>query len=178
MHVVRCDVERAKCGENPWKLITIRARFTDAVSLSASSLTFVERLVATDIREYISIRRNFHGNTEMFARPLASDGNRKSFGARLHFALFHVQADEGRSQARGEGEKKREDFRGRCWKLLERRGGEEESWRERKEGRDGINRKRKGRGIRIWRRENFSTFPRRMNDSTAREARERDRVRE
>lgn len=178
MHVVRCDVERAKCGENPWKLITIRARFTDAVSLSASSLTFVERLLATDIREYISIRRNFHGNTEMFARPLASDGNRKSFGARLHFALFHVQATRKKSSAR----RRRKEARRFSRKMLEttgekgRGGGKLE--RERKEGRDGINRKRKGRGIRIWRRENFSTFPRRMNDSTAREARERDRVRE
>lgn len=94
-HVVKCDVERAKCGENPWKLITIRARFTDAVSLSASSLTFVERLLATRSRPiYRNISRsNFHGNKETFA-PLASDGNRKSFGARVRLAFASDQPRE------------------------------------------------------------------------------------
>lgn len=43
----------------------------------------------------------------------------------------------------------------------------------RKEREDGIAINRKGR-IRISRRGNFSTFPRRMNDSTG-ETRERDR---
>lgn len=94
-HVVKCDVERAKCGENPWKLITIRARFTDAVSLSASSLTFVERLLATRSRPICRniSRSNFHGNTETFA-PLASDGNRKSFGARVRLAFASDQPRE------------------------------------------------------------------------------------
>lgn len=45
----------------------------------------------------------------------------------------------------------------------------EETRKEREDG-IAINRKRKGR-IRISRRGNFSTFPRRMNDSTG----ERDR---
>lgn len=109
--MVKCDVERAKCGENPWKLITIRARFTDAVSLSASSLTFVERLLATRSRPiYRNISRsNFHGNTETFA-PLAATGIEKVL-ARA-FDSRSLPTNHARKKRRRR--KKREDFRRRC----------------------------------------------------------------
>lgn len=82
-HVVKCDVERAKCGENPWKLITIRARFTDAASLSASPLTFVERLLARDRYTGIQVIGVIFTETRKCLHPWQATGIEKVFGARL-----------------------------------------------------------------------------------------------
>lgn len=94
---------------------------------------------------------NFHGNTEMFA-PLASDGNRKSFWRSSFDFVDSSNRPRGGSQTR-----RKKDFRGRCWNTGRREQG---SWKE-------ITIKSKKReGFRILRRQNFSTFPRRMNDWT------------
>lgn len=63
MHVLKCHHEHPNCEEPQisWQLITIRTRFTDAVSLSAP-LTFAGGPLATVFTDS-NQDDNFHGNS-------------------------------------------------------------------------------------------------------------------